>query len=285
MTPVQIVLWVLLPLLAVLATLRLWYGNNRLTVSHYVLRSGKLAAPVRIVQLSDLHNKRFGKDNARLKQAVLREKPDLLVFTGDLEDRRRPYCPWSVHFLTELAQSVPVYFVLGNQEMRGGFAETVSRALRDGGVTVLNGETVTVPVRGQMISMLGLNDYASARERVFPYAHGRALLRGFEQSPGFRLLLTHYPHYFARYRRSYQYSRYRPDLTLAGHAHGGLIRLPFFGGVIAPGQGLFPYFTAGLYTEGGADMIVSRGLGNSGLPFRINNPPEIVVADILPTKP
>lgn len=274
-------IWIALVVLLTLLFLayRIYVHNNRLTVTRYSLRSPRITEPVQIVQLSDLHNKQFGKDNHDLFDTILRQRPDVVVVTGDLEDRREPYEPATTLFLKRLAEKVPVYFVYGNQEMRGNFKEILTADLRDFGVHVLDGQAATLVANGQTVQILGLNDYREKQK--MPRDRHAQLLRQFSKSDGFRLLLTHYPHYFSRYS-SYHYSDYQIDLVLAGHAHGGLIRLPFIKGVIAPDQGLFPRYTAGPYRHKDAVMIVSRGLGNSGWPFRINNPPEVVVITLLP---
>lgn len=280
------IIWTLIGIAILAAAVAAWvtWDNLRLTVTHYTLETPKLTGPIRIVHLSDLHNRQFGPENSRLLSAVAAEHPDCIAFTGDLLDRRQPYSEASARFVTELTRLAPVYFVFGNQEIRGGHAERLRKALTQSGVHVLDNAMDTLTVRGQTISMLGLNDFESHQLGLRPFPPCRALLRHFEGAPGFRLLLSHYPHYFAGYRRAYQYSRYDIDLFLAGHAHGGLIRLPFLPGVYAPGQGVFPCFTAGFYRQGHAAMLVSRGLGNSGLPRRIHNPPELVVLDLLPAR-
>jgi uncharacterized protein len=253
--------------------------NNRLVVTRYAVQSQKIGRPVRIVQLSDLHNKQFGKKNAELFRVVMEQRPDMIVFTGDLEDRRQSYNRAAADFLTELAKKLPVYFVFGNQEMRGGFKNRLAADLKKGCVRVLDNECAEIKINGNRLAILGLNDFRVEKER-FALRRGKRLMLQFERSAQFKLLLTHYPHYFDRYKKKYRYCAFKLDLVLSGHAHGGLIRLPFIKGVIAPGQGLFPRFTAGIYQKSGARMIVSRGLGNSGWPRRIFNKPEIVVVDL-----
>jgi predicted MPP superfamily phosphohydrolase len=177
---------------------------------------------------------------------------------------------------------VPVYFVYGNQEMTINFRERLTADLRKGGVTVLDGQTVDVKIHDQTLSILGLNDYKIGQGDWPTLYRSRKLINYFQQTSKFKLLLTHYPQYFDYYNKDYQYSDYKIDLILAGHAHGGLIRLPFLKGLFAPEQGFFPRYTSGLYQKNDVSMIVSRGLGNSGFPFRINNPPDVVVVNLLP---
>ena len=267
---------------AILIAIIIWQGNSRLTVSRYSVRNAKIHHSIRIAHLSDLHNKQFGKGNCRLAQVVSAQNPDLVVFTGDMQDRRQNYDKMTTDFLTGLAQKVPVIFVHGNQEMKGYFRNRLVKDLQKGGVTVLNNKAVNFTVSGQCISVLGLNDFWIDRRHKIAIQSGKRLLEQFQASGNFKLLLTHYPHFFNHYKKRYHYCDYQLDLVLAGHAHGGLIRLPILKGMFAPGQGLFPRYTAGLYRQKGVNMIVSRGLGNSGWPFRIFNPPEVVTIDILP---
>lgn len=268
--------------LLVAAALLIWRGNNRLTVTELEVKSPQITEPVRIMHLSDLHNKQFGDVNCDLHRVVLEEKPDLVVITGDLEDRRQNYNPETAAFLTGLAQKTPVFFVYGNQEMRGNFKEKLTEELRKGGVTVLDDQTLKLTINGQPLSIFGINDYRCERRKNKVTNLSKKLLGEFCRDPGFKLLLTHYPQFFAYYKRNYHYSDYPIDLVLAGHAHGGLVRFPFLKGIIAPDQGFFPKYTAGIYEQNGVKMIVSRGLGNSGWPFRIGNPPEIVLITLMP---
>lgn len=276
------ILILILICLLIAAALLIWRGNNRLTVTELSIKSPKITEPVRIVHLSDLHNKQFEKQNCELRRAILEERPDLVVFTGDLEDRRQNYNPETAALLTGLAEKAPVCFVYGNQEMRGNFRDKLTDELRKGGVTVLDDQAQQLTVNEQPLSIFGINDYRCERHRNKVIDLSKKLLEEFSHTPGFKLLLTHYPQFFAYYKRSYRYSDYPIDLVLAGHAHGGLVRLPFLKGIIAPGQGFFPKYTAGIYERNGVKMIVSRGLGNSGWPFRIGNPPEIVLITLQP---
>lgn len=257
-------------------------GNNKLTFSYCRINSPKITKPIKIVLLSDLHNKQFGKNNNELYKAVIGQKPDLIAFTGDLEDRRQPYNKYSVSFLARLSENVPVLYVFGNQEMSVDYKPKIAEDLKNGGVTVLDGRITEIKVKNQSLAVLGLNDYLKNKNNRQPLYNSKKLLEKFQKTDNFKLLLTHYPQYFHHYFKDYQYSDYNIDLVLAGHAHGGLIRFPFLKGAAAPGQGLFPRYTSGLYQQDGVKMIVSRGLGNSGIFFRINNPPDIVVINILP---
>ena len=149
------------------------------------------------------------------------------------------------------------------------------KSLQNTGITVLQDEAIELNYGDVCIQLIGLNDPDfSERDRLLSESILEAKLSQVNISDGFTILLSHRPEYFNVYQNK------NIDLVLSGHAHGGQFRLPFGGGVIAPGQGLFPKYDAGAYTENGTTMIVSRGIGNSIIPVRINNPPEIVIIEL-----
>lgn len=158
----------------------------------------------------------------------------------------------------------------GNHEARLSFHEykELEDGLLDIGVTVLRNGEVIIEKDGAQISLIGLDD------PNFGQGINAERINRISQNNNFSILLSHRPEYYDRYRMSVA------NLVLAGHAHGGQVRLPFIGGLLAPGQGLFPKYDAGLYQEGDFAMIVSRGIGNSAVPIRFNNQPEIVVIEL-----
>ena len=150
-----------------------------------------------------------------------------------------------------------------------------SVSLQNTGITVLQDEAIELNYGDECIQLIGLNDPDfSERDSFLSESILEAKLSQVNISDGFTILLSHRPEYFNVYQNK------NIDLVLSGHAHGGQFRLPLGGGVIAPGQGLFPKYDAGIYTENGTTMIVSRGIGNSIIPVRINNPPEIVIIEL-----
>ena len=156
-------------------------------------------------------------------------------------------------------------------EARLGF-EAIERGLIDAGARLLRGESVELERGGGSITLAGIDDPAfiksggSAAERA--EAQLSPLGRG-----GFTVLLAHRPELIDTYAAY-------ADVVLSGHAHGGQVRLPFIGGLYAPGQGLLPEYDAGIYGRGGCALIVSRGLGNSLFPLRVNNRPELVTVEL-----
>lgn len=227
----------------------------------------------RIIHLSDLHGKGFGKEQQRLLKLVAAERPDLIVFTGDLTDsgtadeQKR-----SLQLMRGLVDLAPVYLITGNHDQTVGGFEPLQSDLEKAGVFVLRNEAVLLPRGGDVIRLSGIDDpqfdaYVGAKTSV-----RENLAEAQQEVPParFNLLLAHRPELIAEYANAGY------DLILAGHAHGGQVRLPFIGGLVAPGQGLNPRYTAGAYAEFGATMIVSRGLGNSIIPQRLFNRPQVI---------
>ncbi len=261
----------ILIVLALLAAGFLWSQNNWPETGFYRIKSSDLPKEFqgfRIVQLSDLHDKTFGKDNRRLLEIVRELKPDIIVCTGDFVDGRRRQSHVALELASELSKICQVFYVTGNHENSLPWQEREEflNAMQDTGVRWLNNEAAEVERYGKTISVIGLDDFSLTD----------ATLGKLAKSTGdnFTLLLAHEPQYIN------YYSQQKVDLVFSGHAHGGQIRLPFLGGVIAPGQGFFPKYYQGVHQVDNTRLVISRGLGNSLFPFRIFNRPEIVCVDL-----
>ena len=227
----------------------------------------------KIVHLSDLHGHEYGEGSLRLLELVAREKPDLIVITGDLIDQEG-----QLQMIPALARSLaaiaPAYYVTGNHEWGLGTARVkeLKNLLARCGVTVLSNEYEILERSGAQIALAGVDDpngYAAQTTPEELYARIEA------GAPGlFTVLLAH------RNDRFDQYAAAGYDFVLSGHAHGGIVRLPFTDGLISTGMKLFPERTSGVYTAGDSTLFVSRGLGNNTAPtpgFRIFNRPELAV--------
>ena len=250
-----------------------YYGNNALVVSRYLVASEKIPESFdgyTIMQLSDLHGKSFGSEQEGLIQKVEDEKPDIIVFTGDLVDANRYNEKPSLTLMKKLVEMAPVYYVSGNHEWWSGHYEKLEKDLLRIGVHVLRNESVDL-VKGEgAITLLGIDDPANTQTTT-----KKNLTRAMEgRGERFFLLLAHRPEEFARYVKE------GVDLVFSGHAHGGQVLLPFIGGVIAPDQGFLPAYTVGIYEREETMMIVNRGLGNSIIPIRLFNRPEIVMVTL-----
>lgn len=256
--------------LVLLIALVLWgfYENTALQVTRLSISEPELPEVFDgflIAQVSDLHNAEFGENSTDLLNLLRASQPDIIAITGDLVDSRHTDMECALAFAKEAAAIAPCYFVPGNHEARiQGYAGFRER-LQDVGVTVLQNEVRSLERNGQKFCLIGIDDPAFLGERLFSQKLAQL------KTEDYAVLLSHRPEYFDLY------CQHGFDLVLSGHAHGGQFRIPFLGGVVAPGQGLFPKYDAGLFVRDRTSMVVSRGLGNSIIPIRLNNPPELIL--------
>lgn len=271
--------WGVVVIVAAVAILAwLIWGNCTIQTTVLAVSDPNLPAGlegVRIAQISDLHNAQFGQENRKLLNILRHQEPDLIALTGDLVDSRHPNLEVAVSFAQQAVQIAPCYYVTGNHEARlqTQYDELETRLISCG-VTVLHNQSETIDVNGERIQLIGVDDPDFAEPGMFRMAGGivRTEIQNAGAGEGYRILLSHRPELFDVYVQE------GIQLAFCGHAHGGQFRLPFLGGVIAPNQGLFPKYDAGLYRQGDTAMIVSRGVGNSIIPVRVNNRPEVVIA-------
>ena len=232
----------------------------------------------RIAQVSDLHNAEFGEKNSKLLKMLSENTPDIIVITGDLVDSRHTNMDIALDFAKEAIHIAPVYYVNGNHEARLSQYDKLKNGLKEIGVVVLEDKAIQVENDGEKITLVGLSDPDfTIKDDMFeetPAMVNSKLKNLIDVENNYTILLSHRPELFKTYVSC------DIDLVFTGHAHGGQFRLPFVGGLIAPNQGLFPKYDAGLYTDGNTNMIVSRGIGNSIIPFRFNNRPEIVLVEL-----
>ena len=212
--------------------------------------------------------------------ALAQAKPEIILLTGDLADSRRTHLAVALSFARQAAAIAPVYYVPGNHEARLAQYTAFAAALEAAGVLVLVNRALPLVRGSQRITIAGLADPGLAQRAGDPRPAeailGDALAALRLSSQPFPLLLAHRPEWFPLYAEG------GAALVFSGHAHGGQVRLPGIGGLFAPGQGLFPRYDGGLYRRGQAQMVVSRGLGNSLFPLRVGNRPEVVVATLHP---
>ncbi|MCD7785652.1 MAG: metallophosphoesterase [Oscillospiraceae bacterium] len=265
---------IMLALSAVLvpaATAYFLYENNHLTVSNYVYKSKKVPESFdgfKIVHISDLHNKSFGKDNIRLFELIEAQNPDIIVISGDLLDSRHTNKKVALDFLRDATEIAPVFYTTGNHEDR--FPEDeMAEFLRDAeatGANVLTEHLVTFYHGDEKIYLCGIADNLRCGENL------KYLMK--DTGDSLTLLISHRPQFGRLYQKC------GADLTFSGHAHGGQMRLGRLGSVIAPDQGFFPKYSEGIHYFGDSATVISRGLGNSLIPTRINNPPELAVCTL-----
>ena len=267
---------------ALFLVLIIWtaWGNTALELNEYIVISEKLPTAFdgyRIAHISDLHNAEMGDDNEKLLEMLENAEPDIIAITGDMIDSRNTDIQIALRFAEKAVKIAPCYYVTGNHEARMSGYDELKNGLVELGVAVLEDERAELEVSGEVIAVIGVNDPSFQTDYLFGDAETvieSKLQELICQEDTYAVLLSHRPELFEAYVGS------NIDLVLSGHAHGGQFRLPIIGGVVAPNQGLFPKYDGGLYTEADTNMIVSRGIGNSIIPFRFNNRPEVILIEL-----
>lgn len=276
-----------LPLVVIfllLLCIGLYWGDNAIKTDYITISSNKLPNAFegfKILQISDLHNKEFGKGQAVLLRKIEKAEPDIIVVTGDLIDSHRTDIDKALDFIKGAVKLAPVYYVTGNHEGLTEEYPELEQQLLQAGVILLKNKLIELKYKGATINLAGVNDpvyeilngnYNGFSEKLIL----ENLLEGIkeERADRYTVLLSHRPEFINSYAQN------KIDLVFSGHAHGGQFRLPFIGGLVAPGQGLFPKYTSGKYNSNQTTEIVSRGLGNSIIPLRVFNRPQIIVCTL-----
>lgn len=281
--------------------------RKKLIITHYQLQLPdevrSPVRPVRIAVLADLHDEEFGADNETLLETLRVLQPSVIVSPGDLITAGGGiyHTRHTRALLEKLRRICPVYISEGNHEMRpklhrdlyGDLYDRYMRCLQNAGIRVLADEGATVNAGGMKLDIAGFSvplEYYSRfshpreiapedlKKVALPWkcSHGHKKAEPGDDKRPYRILLAHHPDYF------FNYTSLEPDLILAGHLHGGMIRLPFAGGLVGADLKPFPRYDKGMFRAGrrGPVMIVSAGLGAHSIPVRINNPRELVCIDL-----
>lgn len=256
----------------------LYWQNNDIVTTNINIENSKIPNnfdKFKILQVSDLHNKEFGKNQEKLVNLTKEINPDIIVVTGDAIDSRRTNMDIAIDYLSQVAKIYPTYYVTGNHERRISDYNKFEESLIKSKVKVLNNQFENIKIGNEEISLIGMKDisFITSDDKSAEYL---SILNNIkkETNNNFTILLSHRPDIIE------VYSKANVDLVFTGHAHGGQIRLPFTDGLFAPNQGLLPKYTSGKFKEDNTEMIVSRGLGNSLFPFRIFNRPELIVTTL-----
>ncbi len=280
---VKIVIAAAICLAAVLAVL---IGNTCISTASYTVALQNLASPVRIVLLSDLHGKSFGRENSRLIAKIQEQTPDAIFLDGDMIDRSADSADVQelLRLIKRLHEIAPVYFAPGNHELEYMQTDTsLLTQVTEAGAVIVNDSYVDVTIAGQPLRIggtMGHAFYFGRSEEEFSSSPEYQFLKAFEDTDVPKICLAHMPDTFIF---NGAYNLWNVDLILSGHTHGGLIRLPFIGGLYAPMQGWFPEYDQGYFRLGEhMQMVITSGLAGHGMIPRINNPPEIVVIDLVP---
>ena len=267
-----------------------------ITTSEYTIKSDKITNGFKIAVISDLHNMDFGGSNKAVLDKISEGKPDIIAVVGDIIDESDTDITPALNVMNNLPSIAPTYYVVGNHDRLCPLYESFKQSIMASGVSYLRtidyGETFIsraerkIIINGDRVALLGLHNYSTGEAEDKHYTR---IMRDFCRKKCFKILLCHYPEYTIWFFEQDKYYKYNFDLMLSGHTHGGVINIPFIGGIIAPNQGLFPEYCKGLYyidkgNENPYNMIITGGLGEDRRFMRVNNFPEITFVNVVPDK-
>lgn len=298
-------IWVLLSLI-IIFVLWSYFEQKILVISKYTVHSELIGRDINglsFVVVSDLHNTSFGKNNKRLIKKILEQKPEFVIIAGDMiNKKKRCYPGKAFDFIERISEFYPVYYAFGNHEQ---YFEELKNIINDAessenrnknyvhlyeewnaykkelkklGVHLLDNSGIELHYRDSKLTITGLSvnsDFFDRKNLQKPDKDEICSLIGSRSREGYHILIAHNPLYFK------EYVAWGADLVISGHMHGGLIRLPFLGGVISPQIKLFPKYDAGQHAENNCCMVISRGLGSHSFMPRFLNPPELVQVVLL----
>ncbi len=257
------------------------YDTHRFVTVETTIRSEKIKKEVTAVVLSDMHNKCYGKGNVKLLKKIDEIRPDMIFIAGDMLNAK-PGADFSdtVAFLRKLALKYRLLYGIGNHEHRiclypdvyGNMNEAYWGALQEENIIKLENRKIEFAREGIGVYgvQIGREFYKRFKIRDMETSYLKKLL-GEPEDKYFNILIAHNPDYFETY------AAWGADLVLSGHVHGGIVRLPFLGGVLSPACRLFPKYDGGIFKEKNSMMILSRGLGSHTIPIRLFNPGELHV--------
>ena len=278
--------YILLAVLLLFILFCVWQ-NNSIVVTKMNYKNKKIPQEFngfKILHVSDFHNKKFGKNHKRIIEKIKEINPDVVLIIGDTIDCHLPKPKIAYEFLELLTKISSAYLVSGNHEHVCGRYDEFIKGYKKTGVNVIDDISIEIEKNNEKLKILGISDLTGdITANAFGYINNdtksifeekiKNVTSKYNKNE-FGILLAHRPELIELY------AKYNIDLVLSGHAHGGQFRFLGIKGVIAPGQGFFPKYTSGLYKKGKTSMIVSRGLGNSVIPIRIFNRPELVVINL-----
>lgn len=257
----------------------IYLDNKLLKVTRYEIKSDKIPEEFnkfKIVHLSDFHSHKFiGRGNTRIIEKINNECPDIIVMTGDMVNKYDKKFDRFFDLAKVLSNKYKIYYIVGNHEQRLRKSDLylILNKLKKLGIIVLNDEKINVEKKKSHINIQGIDlplSFYKLRNKPSNVGEVINLLLKDCKKEEFNIILAHNPLYFEKY------SKNNVDLILSGHVHGGMIRLPFVGGLLSPERKLFPKYSSGIYEINNKKMVVSRGLGHSKPIIRICNMPEIL---------
>lgn len=261
-----------------LLSTQLYIDNTLIQVSKYEIKSDKIPKEFdkfKIVHLSDFHSYGFGKNNFKVLKKINDEVPDIIVMTGDMVNKYDENFEKFLDLAKDLSEKYKIYYIVGNHEarLRKEDLNFIIEKLKKFGVRILNDEKITIVRKKEHINIYGIHIPLSYYKVINKSTNVESVISKFLNhcnKDEYNILLAHNPLYFE------EYSKQNIDLTLSGHVHGGMIRLPFIGAVLSPERKFFPKYSSGVYEINNKKLLVSRGLGHSRKGLRLFNKREIV---------
>ena len=262
----------------------------------YTMKSDKVQNGFKIALISDLHNMDFGNGNRKVIDTVKRNSPDMIAVVGDMIDERSTDITPTLSLMKQLPDIAPTYYVLGNHDKSCPQYEIFKKEIMsskvhflratDNGKEIISKAEITATFNGDKVHILGLHTYSNGEYEDPRYTE---IMDKFCSKNGFKILLCHYPEFTPWFFGQDKYYETNFDLMLCGHTHGGLIRIPFVGGLVAPNQGFFPEYDRGLFlvdkeNKNPYHMVITGGLGQDRRCIRINNFPQVTLINVVPSE-
>ena len=267
---------------ALLSTL-IYFDNTLIKVSKYKIKSDKIPKEFnkfKIVHLSDFHSYGFKNYNIKLIEKINNENPNIIVMTGDMVNKYDRNFDKFLNLVEILSDKYEIYYILGNHEMRlrEDDLSLIIKKLNKFGIKILSDEKITIIRKKDSLNIYGIDiplSYYKIIKKSYNIDEVINVVLNKCNKKEYNILLAHNPLYFE------EYIKHNVDLTLSGHVHGGMIRVPFIGALLSPERKFFPKYSSGVYEVNNKKLIVSRGLGHSKPGIRLFNMPEIVSITLL----
>lgn len=274
----------LLTILITFFIVELYIDSNFLQVTNITIKNKKIPSNFngyKILHLSDLHSKSFGEKNIDLINKINKINPDVIVMTGDMVNCNDVNYDSFLNLVKGLSKKYKIYYIMGNHEQSMEYEKrkVIFDFLEANEVKILDNEKIILENNNQTINLYGswcnLRYYSSSKIKEKYEFTSEVMDRIMENSPieeeKYNILLAHNPNFIEAY------TKWGADLVLSGHIHGGMVRMPYIGGIFSPDTMFFPKYTSGVYNVNDKKLIVSRGLGRGVRGFRFLNRPEINV--------